>query len=54
MYIDEFSSCEKCDLCVFVNVVSDSCDRETRNVLSLRPVLTRVSVRGTPDLPREC
>ena len=39
-------------LWVFVNVVSDLCDRETRNVLSsyLRLVLTRVSVRGIPEL----
>ena len=39
---------------VFVNVVSDLCDRERRNVLSSahwrRVQLTRVSVRGIPHL----
>ena len=39
---------------VFMNAVSDLCDRELRNVLSSaqsrRVLLTRVSVRGIPHL----
>ena len=45
---------DECCFMIFVNVVSDVCDRERRNVLSTLPELTRVSVRGTPELRREC